>query len=158
MLNSASFRAVIENTPLVSIDLCIICDGHILLGLRSNEPLKGVWFTPGARIFKNETWVDCLKRIAQSELGLVIEGPGQFRLMGVWDHFYSNSAFSENVSTHYVNLPHYMFIKHRPDMELDSQHDKMDWFDLGDVANNDDFHQYIRNYAIHLLEVVIDND
>ena len=59
-----------ENTPLVSIDLCLICNGQILLGKRRNEPLKGIWFTPGGRIHKNETWQDALLRIAEVELGL----------------------------------------------------------------------------------------
>src|SRR5450830_1706033 len=33
---------------------------------------------------------------------------GQARLMGAWDHFYPDSAFSPSVSTHYVNLPHWL--------------------------------------------------
>lgn len=41
MLDSQTFKVVIENTPLVSIDLCLICNGQILLGKRNNEPLKG---------------------------------------------------------------------------------------------------------------------
>ena len=41
MLDVLKFKAVVENTPLVSIDLCFICDGQILLGKRNNEPLKG---------------------------------------------------------------------------------------------------------------------
>jgi colanic acid biosynthesis protein WcaH len=52
MLDSKNFKIIIENTPLVSIDLCIVCDSQILLGKRENEPLKGVWFTPGGPDFK----------------------------------------------------------------------------------------------------------
>ena len=70
MLDVQTFKAVIENTPLVSIDLCLICNGQILLGKRRNEPLKGTWFTPGGRIHKNETWQDALLRVAEVELGL----------------------------------------------------------------------------------------
>jgi colanic acid biosynthesis protein WcaH len=47
MLNSDMFNLIVKNTPLVSIDLCIVCNGRILLGLRNNAPLKGMWFTPG---------------------------------------------------------------------------------------------------------------
>ena len=71
MLDPQTFKSVIENTPLVSIDLCLFCNGQILLGKRSNEPLKGKWFTPGGRIHKNETWQDALLRIVEVELGLV---------------------------------------------------------------------------------------
>ncbi len=47
MLDVQTFRTVIENTPLVSIDLCLVYDGQALLGKRANEPLKGEWFTQG---------------------------------------------------------------------------------------------------------------
>ena len=154
MLDSADFKAVVENTPLVSIDLCIVCDGHLLLGLRNNEPLKDFWFTPGGRILKNEAWARSLKRIAQSELGLEVEGLEHFRLMGVWDHFYKNSAFDESISTHYVNLPHYICMEFRPGLKLDEQHNGMAWFDLEDVANNNNFHKYMQNYASYLLQMV----
>ena len=69
MLDPQAFKSVIENTPLVSIDLCLICTGQIFLGKRRNEPLKGRWFTPGGRIHKNETWQDALLGIPEVELG-----------------------------------------------------------------------------------------
>lgn len=51
-------------------------------------------------------WADCLKRIAQCELGLTIDDSVHFKLTGVWDHFYENSLLDEDISTHFVNLPH----------------------------------------------------
>ena len=116
MLDISTFRSVVNNAPLVSIDLCIICDGQILLGHRNNEPLKGAWFTPGGRILKNEAYFDCLRRVARSELGLTDEDAKQARLMGIWDHFYNNSAFSETITTYYVNLPHYICIEKKPNL------------------------------------------
>jgi colanic acid biosynthesis protein WcaH len=151
MLDMQTFKAVIENTPLVSIDLCLICNGQILLGKRSNEPLKGRWFTPGGRIHKNETWQDALLRIAEAELGLsgiAVEG---FSLMGMWDHFYSNSALDQNTSTHYVNLPHYAEFQSRPEIILDDQHGEFEWFDLSVVAYDEKFNPYMRNYGSWFL-------
>ena len=72
MLEINNFKMVVKNTPLVSIDLCILFNGD-LLGQRNNEPLKGFWFTPGGGIFKNEAYLDCLKRVVSSELGLKYE-------------------------------------------------------------------------------------
>lgn len=157
MLDSQTFKSVIENTPLVSIDLCLVCNDQILLGKRRNEPLKGRWFTPGGRIHKNESWQDALLRIAEVELGL---GLGLdlgdtslecFSLMGVWDHFYNNSAFDQNTSTHYVNLPHYADLQAEPEITLDDQHGEFKWFELSVVSNDEKFHPYMRNYAIWLL-------
>lgn len=158
MLDPKNFKTIVENTPLVSIDLCIICDNEILLGKRNNEPLRGAWFTPGGRILKNETWQDCLRRIANSELLIEFKDINEFRLMGVWDHFYQNSAFDEEVSTHYVNLPHCIFMKTKPEFKIDDQHEDMSWFDLHEVATNSSFHKYLRIYALYLIEKGREND
>ena len=154
MLDAQTFKTVIENTPLVSIDLCLICNGQILLGQRSNEPLKGRWFTPGGRIHKNEAWQDALLRIAEAELGLSGTAVEGFSLMGMWDHFYSNSALDQNTSTHYVNLPHYAEWQTKPDITLDGQHAECKWFDLAVVADDEKFIPYMGNYASWLLNKI----
>ncbi len=158
MLDVKDFKTIVENTPLVSIDLCLVCDGQVLLGRRTNQPLKGEWFTPGGRIHKNETWQDALLRIVEVELdlsGIAIEN---FSLMGVWDHFYNNSAFSENTSTHYVNLPHYVEFESKPQIILDDQHGEFKWFDLAVVSSGHKFHPYICNYASWLLNKIGNTD
>jgi len=151
MLGAQTFKTVIENTPLVSIDLCLVCEGRILMGKRTNEPLKGEWFTPGGRIHKNETWQHALLRIVEVELGLSYIAVEGFSLMGIWDHFYHNSALDHNISTHYVNLPHYAEFQSKPKLALDDQHAEFEWFDLAVVSNDEKFHPYMRNYASWLL-------
>lgn len=152
MLEVQTFKTVIENTPLVSIDLCLVCNGQIFLSKRRNDPLKGRWFTPGGRIHKNETWQDALLRILEVELGLTGIELEDFTLMGIWDHFYSNSALDQNISTHYVNLPHFAEIKSKPRVVLDDQHDEFKWFDLSAIANDEKFHPYVRNYSLWLIK------
>ena len=151
MLDRQTFQIVVENTPLVSIDICLVSDDQILLGQRINEPLRGFWFTPGGRIYKNETWENALVRIAKVELGLPDLRVERFSLMGVWDHFYNNSAFDKNTTTHYVNLPHYIDVKYKPEIIIDCQHCDFQWFNLSVVANDVQFHPYMRNYARWLL-------
>ena len=151
MLSSQTFKTIVGNAPLVSLDLCLVCKGQILLGKRNNEPLKGQWFTPGGRILKNEKWQNALRRIALSELSLRLDDVADFELMGVWDHFYSNSVFSEIISTHYVNLPHFTMCESKPIIICDDQHIQFGWFDLVEVASGGEFHQYIRNYAEYLV-------
>jgi len=151
MLDAQTFKIIIENTPLVSIDLCIVCDRKILLGKRNNEPLKGEWFTPGGRIFKNETWQCALLRIVEVELGLSGIALESLSLMGIWDHFYNNSVVDRGISTHYVNLPHYAEFQSKPEITLDDQHGEFQWFDLLVVADDEKFNPYMRNYASWLL-------
>lgn len=158
MLDSTIFKSVVKNTPLVSIDICLVCEGKILLGKRNNQPLKGEWFTPGGRIFKNEPWQECIRRIADSELGLVIDDLASFKLMGVWDHFYENSMMDDKLSTHYVNLPHYYNLSEVPKLSIDHQHDELLWFDLYQVAATAEFHEYMQSYASWLISASIKND
>jgi colanic acid biosynthesis protein WcaH len=155
MLDINTFRAVVKNTPLVSIDLCLVHDNKILLGKRNNEPLRRQWFTPGGRILKNESWQDCLKRVTKSELGLNFNDVSEFTLMGIWDHFYPNSAVEDAISTHYVNLPHYYFLKEKPNLLADEQHDNLLWFDLEEIKDNENFHKYMQTYASWLMSKVI---
>jgi colanic acid biosynthesis protein WcaH len=113
VLDAETFKTVVESTPLILIDLCLVCEGQLMMGLRHNEPLKGKWFTPGGRLLKNERWQDGLTRLAKAELGVTVT-PDAFQLMGVWDHFYEDSAINESISTHYVNLPTFAVWKAGP--------------------------------------------
>jgi colanic acid biosynthesis protein WcaH len=151
-LSESVFTTVVEHAPLVSLDLCLVCQGDILLGNRANEPLKGEWFTPGGRIIKNESWQNALERIALSELGLSLDDSCVFKLMGVWDHFYPNSMFDEQVSTHYVNLPHVAKFESKRNILGDAQHSQFEWFDLEMIAKNRVFHKYVRAYACYLTD------
>lgn len=151
MLKINAFKAVVENTPFVSIDICLVHDYKMLLGKRNNEPIRGQWFTPGGRILKNECSQDCLKRVAQSELGISVNDTSEFTFMGIWDHFYQNSAFDKDISTHYVNIPHFCILKKQPNILADEQHDNLLWFDLEEIRDNENFHDYVQTYATWLI-------
>jgi len=53
--------------------------------------------------------------------------------MGVLDHFYQNSAFDAGISMHYVNLTYYCFLKEKPVLTADEQHDNLSRFDLVEI-------------------------
>ena len=68
-----------------------------------------------------------------------------------WDHFNSNSASNQNTSTHYVNLPHFVEFKYKPQKTLDDQYGDIKWFDLDVVSRDEKSHPYMRNYANWML-------
>ena len=103
-LDSETFSHIVESTPLISIDLIIKdSEGGVLLGKRVNKPAKDYWFVPGGRIYKNETIEDAFSRIFNTETGheFLIDDAN---FLGVYEHFYQNSVYSENISTHYIVL------------------------------------------------------
>ena len=149
-LQDSDFVSAVGALPLVSVDLVLVNpERQLLLGLRRNAPARDWWFTPGGRVRKNEPFATCMERIAVSELGLPKALLQSARLMGVWDHFYEDSAFSSEVSTHYVNLPHLLRLKRTLDVSvlpLD-QHTAWRWQHAEVVADAEDVHPYVHFYA-----------
>lgn len=158
LLPDREFAQVVRALPLVSVDLVVLnLTGQLLLGLRRNAPARDWWFTPGGRVRKNESVAECLRRVALSELGVPFDrlrakGVGLSaygELMGVWDHFYEDSAFSAEVSTHYVNLPHVLQLDQALDLDAlpTEQHCGWRWQAAQEAAVADDVHPYVRLYA-----------
>ena len=150
-LPESGFTQAVEALPLVSIDLCVFSQQGLLLGLRQNAPAKDHWFTPGGRIRKGEPWQDALVRIAQEELGLQLSDIVDSQLMGMWDHFYEDSAFSNEVPTHYLNLPFYLQLNpiiHTCDLKQGAgfQHAKWQWFNLDQLENSPIVHKHVHPY------------
>ena len=156
-LSEEQFSSAVASLPLVSVDFCIRSKSKILLGKRVNAPAKGYWFTPGGRVRKNEKFLDAMKRIFLIELGQELSTPADLVLMGIWDHMYEDSAFSNAIGTHYVNLPHCIMIDNEEDFYqlpngLNHQHSEWKWFELEKAAISDVVHPNAQAYARWLLE------
>jgi len=155
ILHSEDFKRAVDALPLVSVDWVLLNpSGKMLLGQRRNAPARLWWFTPGGRVRKNEPLSLCLKRVALAELDLQASDIHGAELMGVWDHFYEDSVFSTEVSTHYVNLPHLLRLPHTLDLNAlpSDQHSAWRWQDLKAAAVAHDVHPYVRLYAQWVID------
>lgn len=72
--------------------------------------------------------------------------------MGVWDHVYYNSEILEQISTHYVNLPHLWCAQNEFNVAIDQQHTAIRWFDLEEVCQSEGHHTYMNQYAGWILD------
>ncbi|GAB1855837.1 GDP-mannose mannosyl hydrolase [Flavobacteriaceae bacterium MHTCC 0001] len=149
-LSKKEFIAVINNTPLVSIDIIIRdSDDRILMGFRTNEPAKNYWFVPGGRILKNESNKDAFERIVEKELGHKFKFE-EAKLLNAYNHFYeTNFANAPNVETHYVVLAYELFATGEQINALvnspDEQHTDLDWISIHDLENKS-VHHYSKAY------------
>ena len=158
LLPAAQFAQACAALPLVSIDLVLTDQAdRLLLGLRRNAPARDWWFTPGGRIRKNEALAHARQRIAAEELGLSDAAVRRATLMGAWDHFYPDSAFDPDTSTHYVNLA--LWLPLTP-AEADAlillegegeQHATWQWMPLAQAAQDAGVHSHVRVYAAWVL-------
>jgi colanic acid biosynthesis protein WcaH len=146
-LDNSIFTKVVESTPLVSIDLVIQNSaGNYLLGLRNNKPAKNCWFVPGGRILKNETLNSAFQRLCKQELAIQFER-NQALFLGNFEHFYNDSVFGDNISTHYVVMGYKIVI----DIDLatlpQDQHKQYKWFSKNQMLTDSSVHQHTRWYV-----------
>jgi colanic acid biosynthesis protein WcaH len=161
-LSTEAFTSACSALPLVSIDLLITRPGkngeELLLGLRNNRPAQGWWFTPGGRIRKNEPLQDAMHRIAAGELNLSEALLPRATLLGAWDHFYDDSAFSQAVSTHYVNLAYWLRVDSREAGAIEApageqhQHSAWQWLALESAMHAEQVHENVRVVAALLVK------
>ena len=146
-LTADQFRHIVRHAPLVSIDL-VITDpaGHVLVGLRNNEPAKDAYFVPGGVIRKGETLNGAFGRILLGETGQ--QAPiGTAQFLGPYEHFYDTNRFSESgYGTHYVVLAFRLQLDRRPEIKLDDQHSDFRWMSVPDLLAAPDVHENTKAY------------
>lgn len=151
MLAAEDFQQVVTHAPLFAIDLVVMnARGEILLGERNNAPAKGYWFVPGGRVFKNESLDLAFERISQQELGCVLARK-QAQLLGLFDHFYTDCVFSDQVSTHYINATHLIRLSSQDLSQLPlEQHRAYRWVSLTELAQDERVHAYSKVFLTSL--------
>jgi len=146
-MNSDKFLNIIENTPLVSIDIILKnSSGEVLLGRRSNRPAKGFWFVPGGRIRKNETLECAMSRISFTELGIELQIKNA-NLLGAFNHIYEDNFLgSAGVNTHYVALGYEIEVPTKQLLNFDSQHSEIKWWPIDLILENNSVHGNTKAY------------
>lgn len=146
MLPIESFKQVVQNTPLVSIDLVVKnAIGQVLLGMRQNAPAKGYWFVPGGRILKDESVSVAFERLVAAELGVDMHFSAA-KFHGVYEHLYNDAFVGETISTHYVVLAYQIEIDVALSDLPEAQHSDYRWFDENALADDPKVHKHSKWY------------
>jgi colanic acid biosynthesis protein WcaH len=146
-LPEETFLNIVQNAPLVSIDLIVRNpEGEILLGWRKNEPAKNTFFVPGGRILKNETISSAFGRITESELGYC-EDISNSHFVGVFEHIYAtNFSEQQGVGTHYVVLAYELPLRMSSSSLPPTQHDRYEWMSPEALLQKPEVHPLVKNY------------
>lgn len=149
LLAADQFKMVIDFSPLISIDLIVkSSEGRVLVGKRLNKPAKGFWFVPGGRVLKNETLTDAFSRLTKVELGLELS-IGHARYLGLFEHFYDDSALSDSISTHYVVNAFVIELSEPVSALPIEQHSDYQWLSETDLLNADNVHDHTKWYFMN---------
>jgi len=146
-LSREEFLKVVENTPLVSIDLIVYDpDGKVLVGLRKNRPAQNTWFIPGGIIQKNERIAEAIQRISRAELSMEIPF-AQAHFKGVFEHLYpDNFAEAPGISTHYIVLAYEICLKSPLVSPPPDQHSEFCWLTPQEILDNPTVHENTKAY------------
>jgi colanic acid biosynthesis protein WcaH len=142
MLDDATFKTVLDSTPLISIDILLKKGGKVLLGKRVNKPAQGYFFSIGGRINKNESIDNAMARVALNELNIELRSIPKF--IGVFEHFYDDSIYRD-ISTHYVNIAYEYGVEETPDLPTE-QHSAYKWFTVNELLKSKQVHKYTKDY------------
>jgi len=152
-LSLINFKKIVQYSPLFAMDLVLVNQrDEVLVGKRLNAPAKGFWFVPGGRVYKNESLEQALLRIAKSELGLILKPLNQVTLLGLYEHFYDDSFFSKEISTHYINATHVFRVKSCELNFPNSQHSQYCWLGIDSLTNNESVHKYSKVFLPELVK------
>ena len=148
-LDDQTFKIVVENAPLVSIDLVIVnTSDEFLFGKRSNRPAKDSLFFPGGRIQKGEKIKTAIERIMYDELGSKsVDNPV---FIGYSEHHYRDGIFHDNdefIETHYISLG-FLIKNHdcRTIQNSSTQHSEILWMKKPDALLHTEVHEYCKDY------------
>lgn len=148
-LPDETFKSIIQHTPLISIDLIVRNEqGEVLLGKRVNSPAKGYWFVPGGRVRKNETLDDAFIRLVREELGVESGGTrADAKFLGVFEHFYDDCVFGDDVSTHYIVLGYEFNAKNLILEKIaQKQHSDISFISLHNSILSEEIHYFTKQY------------
>lgn len=139
------FAKFLQKLPQVSVELLVEQDGELLLVRRTNQPAKGEWFVPGARLFKGESFKQAVHRIARDELGIRVDIISQ---VGTFNHFWEASAFESVSQTHTVNIVYHVQPKEDASINLDEQHSDFCYTDGENIDLLPQIEEYMRAIGV----------
>lgn len=140
-LPSDVYERLVQDAVICCVDILLVRVNpaenrkEFLLVERSSEPVKGIWWLPGGRLLKGETFFSAAQRKAFQETGLSKVAPRQ--VLGVWNTFFPTSHWDDENSkgTQTVNtIVLVELLEEGADVELDETSENYKWTGLDPVA------------------------
>lgn len=135
---------VVRYNPLTKRRECLLVE-------RASEPAMGLWWLPGGRMFKGETFFSCAIRKAREETGLDNVRPIQ--VLGFYNTFFPTSAWdTEDVKGTQTAQPIVLVeLQESKDILLDKTSERYRWIGLDpDEAKKNGEDKYVLEALLRL--------
>ena len=141
---------LVRSSVICCVDVCVVRSSPItgekecLLVERSSEPVRGVWWLPGGRMFRGETFFDTAMRKTREETGL--SGARPIQILGFWNTFFptSNWDTEEQQGTQTVQTVVLVELTEGSEVLLDDSSERYRWVSLDpDLALKNEEDKYV---------------
>ena len=125
------YKICLESLPIISVDVLLFNHSldKILLFKRTNKPIKGVFYSLGGRILKNENTIDTAIRKLEEEANIIVTNKNDLFLGGITEECFKGSIY-ESVDTHNINIFFGYIVDNNIKIKVDKQHSEHQWFPL----------------------------
>ena len=152
-LESDLYAAVVRNTVVCCVDILLVRRNpqkggrrECLLLERASEPAKGLWWLPGGRLLKGETFFAAAVRKAQQETGVDASQVKPIQVLGVWNTMFPASAWDTDTIKGTQTVNPIILVEvvgdDNVDVKLDQQSENHRWISL-DPAENQTEDKYV---------------
>jgi len=124
MIPKEEYIKIVDKMPILCMDCIVVYAGKYLLVKRKNRPLKGVYWLPGGRVFKNETLEEAAVRKMKEEIGVHVK---IIKLAGFHEFLYEENELGLD-SIHTLSAVFYVSPLSL-DIKLDDQSEDYIWSD-----------------------------
>jgi|APSaa5957512576_1039674.scaffolds.fasta_scaffold02000_7 colanic acid biosynthesis protein WcaH len=146
------YKKIVENVLIATVDIVVLSRDlkKLLLFKRENNPAKGIYYTPGGRIYKGEEAIECAIRKTKEEIGIDIS-KDDLGFGGTIVEKWENSFFSEEIESSFMTMFFYFILDNEDNLKLDKQHSEYKWFNIEDETIS----PYVRKkvkYSLNKIE------
>jgi len=150
LLPTEIYGKIVRDVVVCCVDCLIVRSSPIsgekecLLVERSSEPIRGVWWLPGGRLFRGETFFDAAVRKTREETGL--SGARPIQILGFWNTFFptSNWDTEEQKGTQTVQPVVLVELTEGSEVLLDDTSERYRWISLDpDLALKNEEDKYV---------------
>jgi colanic acid biosynthesis protein WcaH len=154
------YQKIVQDSVVCCVDILLVRYNpaenrkECLVVKRSSEPAMGLWWLPGGRLLKGETFFAAARRKAKQETGISDVQPIQ--VLGVWNTFFPTSHWDDNESkgTQTVNpIVLVEVLQAGADVELDETSESYQWISLDpDAAAKAGHDRYVLQALLRLQD------
>jgi len=150
LLPTEIYGQIVRHCVMCCVDTVLVRSSPIsglkeaLLVERSSEPVRGVWWFPGGRMRKGETFFDAALRKTREETGL--NGARPIQILGFWNTLFPTSSWDteEHKGTQTIRVVVMCELTEGSEVLLDDTSERYRWISLDpDLALKQEEDKYV---------------